>query len=225
VEKGNDRQDRRRPRVEKLVLPVLLGILTLLLGGCDTISASGYDKPRGYDQSTLKLVFSTNSVQCLNRFTYDSKLAPSHPRIVSCDSPDARIRNDGYHPNAPSCIRIDYELITQDGRAYYCLKYLARVGYCYPAVTGSGSPPRVLLYAPSACDESLPSPNVPTKFVPEGETRSAKLKFAKFVVTDIKSPAAGQRCDSVSVSLQPPEQIEGPAVPPATSQLVCLAPM
>lgn len=99
---------------------MILGVFTLLLSACHTTSASGYDEPRGYDQATLKLVFSMDSGQCLNRFTYDSKLAPSHPGIVACDSPDARIRNDGFHANAPGCMRIDYESITRDGRAYYC---------------------------------------------------------------------------------------------------------
>ncbi|WP_072528088.1 hypothetical protein [Mycobacterium tuberculosis] len=212
----------RRPPAEKLVFPVLLGILTLLLSACQTASASGYNEPRGYDRATLKLVFSMDLGMCLNRFTYDSKLAPSRPQVVACDSREARIRNDGFHANAPSCMRIDYELITQNHRAYYCLKYLVRVGYCYPAVTTPGKPPSVLLYAPSACDESLPSPRVATALVPG--TRSANREFSRFVVTEIKSLGAGGRCDSASVSLQPPEEIEGPAIPPASSQLVCVAP-
>ncbi len=103
-------------------------------------------------------------------------------------------------------------------------KYLVRVGYCYPAVTSPGNPPGVLLYAPSACDESLPAPELAPGLVPGGETQSANRKFAKFVVTDIKSPDSGQHCDSASVALQPPQEIEGPSVPPATSQLVCVAP-
>ncbi len=181
-----------------------------------------YNEPRGYDRATLKLVFSMDLGMCLNRFTYDSKLAPSRPQVVACDSREARIRNDGFHANAPSCMRIDYELITQNHRAYYCLKYLVRVGYCYPAVTTPGKPPSVLLYAPSACDESLPSPRVATALVPG--TRSANREFSRFVVTEIKSLGAGGRCDSASVSLQPPEEIEGPAIPPASSQLVCVAP-
>ncbi|CML62158.1 membrane protein [Mycobacterium tuberculosis] len=118
---------------------MLLGILTLLLSACQTASASGYNEPRGYDRATLKLVFSMDLGMCLNRFTYDSKLAPSRPQVVACDSREARIRNDGFHANAPSCMRIDYELITQNHRAYYCLKYLVRVGYCYPAVTPPAS--------------------------------------------------------------------------------------
>lgn len=201
---------------------MLLGILTLLLSACQTASASGYNEPRGYDRATLKLVFSMDLGMCLNRFTYDSKLAPSRPQVVACDSREARIRNDGFHANAPSCMRIDYELITQNHRAYYCLKYLVRVGYCYPAVTTPGKPPSVLLYAPWACDESLPSPRVATALVPG--TRSANREFSRFVVTEIKSLGAGGRCDSASVSLQPPEEIEGPAIPPASSQLVCVAP-
>lgn len=74
-----------------------------------------------------------------------------------------------------------------------------------------GKPPSVLLYAPSACDESLPSPRVATALVPG--TRSANREFSRFVVTEIKSLGAGGRCDSASVSLQPPEEIEGPAIP------------
>lgn len=208
----------------------MLGVLALLLNACDTGSVSGYDQPRGYnqprgyDQATLKLVFSMDSGQCLNRFTYDSKLAPSHPAVVACDTPDARIRNDGFHANAPGCMRVDYESITQGGRAYYCLKYLVRVGYCYPALTSSGTPPAVLLYAPSACDESLPPPRAASSLVPDDETTPGDRKFAKFVVTDIKSPGSGQHCDSASVSLQPPEEIEGPGIPVAVGQLVCLAP-
>ncbi len=208
----------------KFATAVAACLLALLLSACDALSATGYNEARGYDQATLKLVFSIGSGQCLNRFTYDSRLAPSKPAVVACDSPDARIRDDGYHANAPRCIRIDYESLTKDGRAYYCLKYLARVGYCYPALTNAGAAATVLLYAPSACDESLPSPRLAPGLGPEDQTPSGRPQFAKFVVTDIKTPADGQRCDSASVSLQPPEEIEGPGVPPAVSQLVCLAP-
>ena len=211
-----------RPCAEKRAIPLILGVITLLLSACDVISASGYNDPRGYDTATLKLVFSMGSGQCLNRFTYSSKLASAPPRVVSCGSRDARIRNDGYHANAPGCMRIDYESLTQDGRAYYCLKYLVRVGYCYPAVTSSKGAPTVLLYAPSACDESLPVPHLPTGQVAI-ETEPAK-KFTRFVVADIKSPGPGQYCDSLSVDLEPPEEIEGPGIPPATGQLVCVAP-
>ncbi|CKP00152.1 membrane protein [Mycobacterium tuberculosis] len=73
---------------------MLLGILTLLLSACQTASASGYNEPRGYDRATLKLVFSMDLGMCLNRFTYDSKLAPSRPQVVACDSREARIRTD-----------------------------------------------------------------------------------------------------------------------------------
>nr|WP_313958267.1 hypothetical protein [Mycobacterium simulans] len=200
-------------------MSAILGVIVLLLGGCDASSVWGYNKPRGYDASTLKLVFSMDTGQCLNRFTYNSKLAPSHPEVVPCDSPNAQLRNDGFHANASGCVRIDYESITRDGRKYYCLKYLVRVGYCYPAVTGSGTPPGVLLYAPLACDESLPLPTVADLSAGENGRQ-----FSKFVVTDIKTPDSGQRCDSASVSLQPPEEVEGPAIPPAVSQLVCVAP-
>lgn len=193
----------------------------LLLSACHSISASGYDQPRGYDPATLQLVFSMQSGQCLNRFTYDSKLAPAHPEIVGCDSPDARIRNDGFHANTPGCMRIDYESLTRDGRAYYCLKYLVRVGYCYPAV--ADSEPGVLLYGPSACDESLPAPRV-AGLLHGGETPSGRRDFGKVVVTDVKSPASGQHCDSAAITLQPPEEVEGPGIPPAISQLVCVAP-
>jgi hypothetical protein len=200
-------------------------LLGLLLGACDWISASGYDEPRGYNDATLKVVFAMSSGTCLNRFTYGSKLAPSHPEVVSCESPAARIRNDGFHANAPQCIRIDYEALTQNDRAYYCLKYLVHVGYCYPAMTRRNGPPVVLLYAPSACDESLPLPEVAPDLVSEvGSSRPAAKEFARYVVTDIQSPAAGKRCASVSVDLEPPEEITGPGIPPAVSQLVCLAP-
>ena len=149
---------------------------------------------------------------------------PSHPEVVSCDSPAARIRNDGFHANAPGCQRIDYESLTRDDRAFYCLKYLVRVGYCYPAVTRPSKAPVVLLYAPSACDESLPLPQVAADMVPDSAAEPPKNEFTRFVVTDIKTPAQGQRCASASVDLEPPEAIEGPRIPPATSQLVCLAP-
>jgi hypothetical protein len=172
------------PCVEKLAFAVLLGIITLLLSACH-----------------VKLVFAMDSGRCLNRFTYGSKLAPSHPEVVPCDSPDAWVRNDGF-----------------------CLKYLVRVGYCYPAVNGSATPPGVLLYAPSACDEPLPLPDVPFKLLSDRGTQPASSEFTRFVVTDIKSPDPGQHCDSTSLTLQPPEEIEGPGIPPATSQLVCLAP-
>jgi hypothetical protein len=98
-----------RPPTETLRSTVRLGIVALLLGECDASVnsgyASGYNDPRGYDEATLKLVFSADSAQCLNRFIYDSKLAPSRPAVVSCDGPDARIRDDGFHANAPGCIR------------------------------------------------------------------------------------------------------------------------
>jgi hypothetical protein len=164
------------------------------------------------------------SGQCLNSFTYESKLTPSHPAIVSCDSPAARIRNDGFHPNAPGCQRLDYESITRNHRAFYCLKYLVRVGYCYPAVTGPSGEPVVLLYAPSACDESLPLPHAATDIVPGSGAKFPDGEFSTFVATDIKTPASGQHCASTSVDLEPPEAIEGPGIPPAHSQLVCLAP-
>ena len=44
--------------------------------------ASGYKEPRGYDGATLKLFFSLDGGTCVNRFTYDSKLAPS-PEVSS----------------------------------------------------------------------------------------------------------------------------------------------
>ena len=195
----------------------------LLLAACAAPFASGYNKSRGYDNATLKLVFSLDSGTCLNRFTYSSKLAPSRPEVVPCDSPAARIRDDGFHANAPGCMRLDYESVTQNHRAYYCLKYLVRVGYCYPALTPPSGPPVVLLYAPSACEESLAMPEVAANLVPESEVNPPKSEYAKFVVTEIKSPAQGKRCASTSVDLEPPEEIEGPGIPPATSQLVCLA--
>ena len=185
---------------------------------------SGYNEPRGYDDATLNLVFSMKSGQCVNRFTYNSKLAPHHPEVVSCDSPAARILNDGFGVNAPGCIRSDYEWVTRDQRGYYCLKYLVRVGYCYPAVTRPNSAPVVLLYAPSACDESLASPQVSSYLVPWVNGRPPDYQFARFVVTDIKRPAEGQHCASASVDLGAPEVIGGSRVPPAESQLVCLAP-
>jgi hypothetical protein len=115
----------RRPRgyAEKCFVARISTLLVLLLAACDRTDTSGYDDTRGYDDATLKLVFSMASGQCLNRFTYDSKLAPSHPEIVSCDSPAARIRNDRFHANAAGCQRLDYESITRDNRAFYCLKY------------------------------------------------------------------------------------------------------
>jgi hypothetical protein len=210
-------------RTEKSYLTTVSILLVLLLAACDWISASGYDEPRGYNDATLKLVFSTDSGTCLNRFTYDSKLAPSRPAVVSCNSAAARIRNDGFHANAPQCVRIDYEALTEDDRAYYCVKYLVRVGYCYLAVTRPHGPPVVLLYAPSACDESLPLPEVAPDLVSEVGSNPPAKEFAKYVVTEIQSPAQGKRCPSLSVELEPPEEITGPAIPPATSQLVCLA--
>jgi hypothetical protein len=195
----------------------------MLLGGCDQTYTLGYDDPRGYDEATLKLVFSMDAGQCLNRFTYDSKLAPSHPEIVSCDSPVARIRNDGFHANAAGCQRLDYESITRDNRAFYCLKYPVRVGYCYPAVTRPSGEQVVLLYAPSACDESLPLPQVAADIVPGSAAKFPESDFSTFVATDIKTPAKGQHCASTSVDLEPPEAIEGSRIPPAHSQLVCLA--
>jgi hypothetical protein len=209
---------------EKRYFTTVSILLALLLGACDWTSASGYDEPRGYDHATLKLVFSMDSGTCLNRFTYDSKLAPSHPQVVSCNSPAARVRNDGFHPNAPQCIRNDYEALTQNDRAYYCLKYLVRVGYCYPAVTRPNGPPVVLLYAPSACDESLPSPDVAPDLTSEVGSNPPAKEFAKYVVTEIQSPAQGKHCASVSVDLEPPEEISGPKIPPADGQLICLAP-
>lgn len=193
-----------------------VSVLVILLGACGWTSASGYDEPRGYDGATLKLVFSMDSGTCLNRFTYDSKLAPSQPEVVSCNSPAAHIRSDGFHANAPQCIRIDYEALTKDDRAYYCLKYLARVGYCYPAVTRPNGPPVVLLYAPSACDESLPLPEVAPDLVSDVGSNPPAKEFAKYVVTEIQSPAEGKHCASVSVDLEPPEAISGPGIPPAT---------
>lgn len=209
---------------EKRYFTTVSILLALLLGACDWMTASGYDEPRGYDDATLKLVFSMDSGTCLNRFTYDSKLAPSHPQVVSCNSPAARIRNDGFHANAPQCIRIDYEALTQNDRAYYCLKYLVRLGYCYPAATRPNGPPVVLLYAPAACDESLALPEVARDLVSEVGSNPAAKEFAKYVVTEIQSPAHGKHCASVSVDLEPPEEISGPGIPPAVSQLVCLAP-
>jgi hypothetical protein len=198
----------------------------LLLAACTALfaSASGYNGSRGYDNATLKLVFSLDSGTCLNRFTYGSKLAPSRPEVVPCDSPAARIRDDGFHANAPGCLRLDYESLTQNDRAYYCLKYLVRVGYCYPALTPPNGAPVVLLYAPSACDESLPMPEIAANLVPASEVNPPKSQYGRFVVTDIQSRAQGKHCPSVSVDLEPPEEIEGPGIPPATSQLVCLAP-
>lgn len=221
---STDRYQLRLLCTEKRAVPAILGVvLTLLLSACDP-PVSGYNEPRGYDGATLKLVFSMDWGQCLNRFTYDSKLAPSAPGVVPCDSPDARIPNDGFHANAPGCGRIDYESITQDGRAYYCLKYLVRVGYCYPALISSTRTPAVLLYAPSACDESLPLPRVAVNLVADSAIEPPKNEFSRFAVTDIKSPGPGQHCDSISVDLEPPEEVEGPGIPPAISQLVCLAP-
>jgi hypothetical protein len=199
-------------------------LLLLLLEACDTISASGYNEPRGYDHATLKLVFSMQADQCINRFTYGSKLAPSHPQVVSCDSPAARIRNDGFSANAPGCIRSDYEYLTQDHRSYYCLNYLVRIGYCYPGVTRPNSAPVVLLYAPSACDESLPSPQVSSYLVPWDKAEPPKYAFGRFVVTDIQRPSEGKHCNAASVDLGAPEVIGGPREPSATSQLVCLEP-
>jgi len=201
----------------------------LLLTACDQNSAlgyhaSGYNEPRGYDGATLKLFFSLDGGKCVNRFTYDSKLAPSQPEVVSCDSPAARIRSDGFSANAPGCVRSDYEWLTRDGRAYYCAKYLVRIGYCYPAATRPNKAPVVLLYAPSACDESLPSPEVSSSLVPSDNAEPAKYKLAKFVVTDILHPAEGKHCASASVDLGESEVIGGSPEPPATSQLVCLAP-
>jgi hypothetical protein len=215
---------RRQTRAGNCFVATVLILFLLLLGACDTTSASGHNLPRGYDDATLKLVFSMQADQCINRFTYGSKLAPSHPQVVSCDSPAARIRNDGFSANAPGCIRSDYEYLTKDHRAYYCLKYLVRVGYCYPAVTRPNSAPVVLLYAPSACDESLPLPQVSSYLVPWDTAEPAKYAFARFVVTDIQRPSEGKHCNSASVDLGAPEVIGGPSEPPATSQLVCLTP-
>jgi hypothetical protein len=213
-----------RPRAEKRFIATVSILPVLLFGVCDWTSVSGYNEPRGYDDATLKLVFSMDADHCINRFTYDSKLAPSHPEVVSCDSPAARIRSDGFSANAPECIRSDYEWVTRDHRAYYCLKYLVRVGYCYPAVTRPNTAPVVLLYAPSACDESLPWPQVSGDLVPWVSGEPPKYEFARFVVTDIKRPADGNHCASASVDLGVPEVIGGPRVPPADSELVCLAP-
>jgi hypothetical protein len=219
----SDRPKWRSLRAEKAFLAAVLAVVLALLGACDTTSASGYDQSRGYNSETLKLVFASESGSCINRFTYNSKLAPAHPEVVSCDSPQARIRDDGVHANAPGCIRIDYESLTTDNRAYYCLKYLVRTGYCYPVVTQSPKAPAVLLYAPSACDESLRLPQTP--FNLGVEPAPPADKFSKAVVTDIKSPGPGQRCPSISVLLEASnEEVTGPGIPPAQSQLVCLAP-
>jgi hypothetical protein len=203
---------------------LLAMVSILLLAACTSLSASGYNESRGYDNATLKMVFSLDSGKCLNRFTYGSKLAPSRPEVVPCDSPAARVRDDGFHANAPGCLRIDYESLTQNDRAYYCLKYLVRLGYCYPALTPPNGAPVVLLYAPSACDESLPLPQVAGDLVAEVGADPPAKEWARYVVTEIQSPAKGKHCASVSVDLEPPEEIEGPGIPPATSQLVCLAP-
>jgi hypothetical protein len=212
-----------RAHAEKRFAALISTLLVLPLGACDSSSVLGYDDPRGYDDATMKLVFSMAPGQCLNRFTYDSKLAPSRPGIVSCESPAARIRNDGSHANTAGCQRLDDESITRDRRAFYCLEYLVRVGYCYPAVTRPSGEPVVLLYAPSACDESLPEPQVAADLVPGNGAKFPDSEFSTYVVNDIQSPAQGKRCASVSVDLEPPEEISGPGVPPATSQLVCLA--
>jgi hypothetical protein len=206
----------------KRLFATTTALLVLALAACDSASTSGYNEPRGYDSATLKILFSHDSVSCLNRFTYGSKLAPSRPEVVPCDSPAARIRNDGFHANAPGCIRLDYESLTNDGRKYYCVKYLVRVGYCYPGVTPPHERPAVLLYAPSACDEFLRRPQAATNLVSDVAVYPPVDEFAKYVVTDIQSPAQGKHCPSVSVDLEPPEEIGGPGVPPAISQLICL---
>jgi hypothetical protein len=194
----------------------------LALAACDSASTTGYNEGRGYDNATLKILFSHDGVYCLNRFTYGSKLAPSRPEVVACDSPAAQIRNDGFHANAPGCIRLDYESLTKDGRKYYCVKYLVHVGYCYPGVTPPHERTVVLLYAPSACDEFLRRPQAATNLVSDVALDPPMDEFARYVVTDIQSPAQGKHCPSMSVDLEPPEEVEGPGVPPAVSQLICL---
>jgi hypothetical protein len=218
-----DRPEWRKPHAEKASFAAVLAVLLPLLGACETTSASGYNESRGYNDETLKLVFASDAGSCINSFTYNSELAPAHPAIVSCDSPQARIRDDGVHANAPGCLRIDYESLTTDNRAYYCVKYLVRVGYCYPAVTQSPKAPAVLLYAPSACDESLKLPQTP--FNLGVEAAPPPDRFTKVVVTDIKSPGPAQHCPSTSVLLEASDEaIRGPGIPPAMGQLVCVAP-
>ena len=69
-----------------------------------------------------------------------------------------------------------------------------------------------------------PSPEVSSSLVPSDNTEPAKYQLAKFVVTDILHPAEGKHCASASVDLGESEVIGGSPEPPATSQLVCLAP-
>lgn len=197
-------------------------MLLLLLSACDSLSTSGYNSARGYDGDTLKLVYSMKSGECLNRFTYDSKLTPSHPEVVPCNGPDARMRNDGFHANASGCIRLDYESISNDNRKFYCLKYLARVGYCYPGVTPPHEATKMLLYAPSSCSEDRRLPQVATNLVADVAADPPFDEVTKFIVTDIQSPTQGRQCAGFSVDLEPPEEIEGPGIPPAVGQLICL---
>jgi hypothetical protein len=200
----------------------MMELLLLVVPACDSVSTSGYNIARGYDKDTLKLIFSTESGKCLNRFTFDSKLAPDRPAVVPCDGPDARIRNDGSHANSPGCVRLDYESISKDGREFFCVKYLTRVGYCYPGVTPPHEATSMLLYAPSSCVEDRRLPLVATNLVPDVAPDPPFDEVSRFVVTDIWSPAQGKHCPGLSVDLEPPEQIAGPHIPPAVGQLICL---
>ena len=65
---------------------------------------------------------------------------------------------------------------------------------------------------------------VSTSLAPSDNAGPAKYELAKFVVTDIRQPAAGKHCASASVDLGGPEVVGGSPEPPATSHLVCLAP-
>jgi len=201
----------------------MTALLLLAMTACGSTTTTGYNSARGYDEATLKLVFSSPAGSCLNRFTYDSALAPSHPEVVPCSSSAARIRDDGSHTDGPGCIRLDYELIDSGKRGFFCLKYLVRVGYCYPGVTPPHEATKVLLYAPSSCDQFRRLPQVATNLVPDADPDAPADEFAKYVVTDILAPAEGKHCPSLVVDLEPPEQIAGPGIPPPSGQLICLA--
>lgn len=198
-------------------------LLLFMVTACDNTNTTGYDSPRGYDDATLKLVSSAPAGSCLNRFTYGSALAPSHPEVVPCDSPAARIRDDGSHTDGPGCVRLDYEFIDRGHHKYFCLKYLVRVGYCYPGVKPPHEATRMLLYAPSSCDEYRRLPQVATNLIPDVSSDAPPDQFANYVVTDISNPADGKHCPALSVDLEPPEQLTGPGAPPAISQRICLA--
>jgi hypothetical protein len=208
----------------KGIATALTASLLLASTACGNTNTTGYNSARGYDAATLKLVSSAPAGSCVNRFTYDSDLAPSrNPQVVPCDSPAARIRNDGSHTTGPGCIRLDYEFIDRGHHKYFCLKYLVRVGYCYPGVTPPHEATKVLLYAPSSCDQFRRLPQVATNLIPDVGADAPPDQFTNYVVTDIQSPANGKHCPSLSVDLEPPEQITGPGSPPAISQLICLA--